>query len=234
MLQEGPSSKVVSYTTNIKYRTYCHRIKCHTFKLVYGKRPNLVKLMRFGQNVEAFIHKGLRSNNVSPCTKPGRPVGIIKLCSANLVYSQSENKVSPCAHTITIQDSIGTHGTGVTVRGHNASQDAYDAPYTALNSAQGWFTPPPRAATPEAESPIYYTPGLTEPPGPLYTPSGCEDDLPNAQPRHMSGNDSVLTGSCGCPPTENLNNKPGIQHDVAEPIIINDGHFVDDRSRHNT
>ena len=50
----------------------------------------------------------------------------------------------------------------------------------------------------------------------------------------MSGNDSVLTGSCGCPPTENLNNKPGTQHDVAEPIIINDGHFVDDRSRHNT
>ena len=187
--------------------------------------------MRFGQNVEAYIHKGLRSNKVSPRTKPGRFVGICKLSSANLVYFQSVNKVRPCAHTIAINDSTGTHGSGV--RGHNASQDVYDEPHAAQDSAHGWLTPP-RAATPEVESPIYNTPGLTEPQGQPYTPLECEDDPPNAQPMHMSGNDSVSRSSCGCPLTENVNSRPGTHHDVAEPTMNNDGHFVDDRSRHNT
>ena len=114
--------------------------------MAHGKRPNLAKLMRFGQNVEAYVHKSLRSNKLSPRTMPGRFVGICKLSSANLVYFQSENKVRPCAHTIPINDSIGTHGTGVS--GHSTSQNAYDLPYAALDSAQGWLTPP-QAATPE-------------------------------------------------------------------------------------
>ena len=121
-LPEGFWPQAASYAAYLHNRTYCHRIRCTPFELAYGKRPNLAKLMRFGQNVEAYIHKGLRSNKVSPRTKPGRFVGICKLSSANLVYFQSENKVRPCAHTIAINDSVGTHGSSV--RGHNASQDA--------------------------------------------------------------------------------------------------------------
>ena len=174
-LPEGFWPQAASYAAYLHNRTYCHRIRCTPFELVYGKRPNLAKLMRFGQNVEAYIHKGLRSNKVSPRTKPGRFVGICKLSSANLVYFQSENKVRPCAHTIAINDSTGTHGSGV--RGHNASQDVYDEPHAAQDSAHGWLTPP-RAVTPEVESPIYNTPGLIEPQGPPYTPLECEDDPP--------------------------------------------------------
>ena len=96
---------------------------------------------------------------------------------------------------------------------------------TAQESAQGRLTPP-RAVTPVVDLPSNATPGLTEPSGPPYTPQECEDDHPNAQSLLMSDNNNVSTGCCGCPPTENLNNKLSTQSNVAKPNINKNDHLV--------
>ena len=97
--------------------------------------------------------------------------------------------MKPCTHTITIHDSVGTHGPGVI--GHNAVWDASDAPNTAQDSAQGRLTPP-RAVTPVVDLPSNATPGLTEPSGPPYTPQECEDGHSNAQPLQMPDNNKCF------------------------------------------
>ena len=218
-MNKGFWPQAALYAAYLHNRTFCQRIKCTPFELVHGKRPNLAKLLRFGQPVEAYIHK--KANKVSPRTKPGSFVGIDKLSSANLIYFVDENKVRPCAHAIPIEDKNGSHGTGVI--GHNAEWDASAAPNTAQDIAQ-------RAATPEIDLSQNATPTLAEPLGPPYTPHGCEAD---AQQMDMLGNDIDSTRSCGCPPTENLNNNLGTQHTVAKSRMNNDGYFVEDESRHN-
>ena len=96
---------------------------------------------------------------------------------------------------------------------------------TAQESAQGRLTPL-RAVTPVVDLPSNATPGLTEPSGPPYTPQECEDDHPNAQSLLMPDNNNVSTGCCGCPPTENLNNKLSTQSNVAKPNINKNYHLV--------
>ena len=83
------------YAAYLYNRSFVSRISCTPFQLIYGRPPDLNKMLRFGSEVEAYIYKP--DNKMSPRTKSGIFVGFDRLTSAPHIYFPDENFVRPCA-----------------------------------------------------------------------------------------------------------------------------------------
>ena len=222
-LPNGFWPQAAQYAAHLYNRTFSYRIKTTPFQLAHGKPPNLARLMRFGQNVEAYVHK--RYSKLCPRTKRGRFVGIDKLSSADLVYFEDENLIRSCAHTIPI-DETGTQSVGV--REHDDHHENSVGPNTVNGSASG-RTRPPQAVTPEIELPDGTHPNMVET-GSLYTPSECGSDDSEEQPQNLPAKEIVSRESCGCPQSGSLNSEVSSHDNYMTSKMYADGKFRLDQS----
>ena len=222
-LPEGFWPQAAQYAAHLYNRTFSYRIKATPFQLAHGKPPNLARLMRFGQNVEAYVHK--RYSKLSPRTKPGRFVGIDKLSSADLIYFEDENLIRSCAHTIPIYGD-GTQSVGVREHDdHNENSvgpnTVHDHTYDRLRSS--------RAVTPEVELPDDAPTNVVET-GSMYTPSECDSDDSRKQPQNLPDQVIVSKESCGCPQSGNLNSQVSSHDKYMTAKMSKNGKFIEDRN----